>query len=132
MLFIIVSRAYTVGIKAFSAPHTPHQPLSCGCTRNWEATEQGKLPPTDPRDIPYHTSSCSVYVSCGRRRMGGIFRVISFVFQVATTREGALLSTSACPPEMAKKFLAFLCFASLCSFCFTYKTIFTSTHEFSH
>lgn len=70
----------------------PFQRVGWVCTRNWEGTQPGQLPSTDPREIPYHMASCSLYISWGRRRKGGIFKVIAFVFLVATTCNRALLS----------------------------------------
>jgi len=47
-------------------------------TRSQEGAQPGQLTPTDPRDIPYHVTSCSVYKAGGRRK-GGMFRVMAFV-----------------------------------------------------
>lgn len=53
--FIIVSRASTVGIKAFSAPHTTPAPTGLGMHRKLGEDRAGTLPPIDLRDIsiPY-------------------------------------------------------------------------------
>jgi len=39
-----------------------------------------KLTSNGERDIPYHMTSCSAYKAGGRRRKGGTFRMLAFVF----------------------------------------------------
>ena len=62
-----------------SRPSPPHQ------WEGWDAqavgTQPGQLTPTDQRDSPSHTMSCSATKTGGKTEEGGVmFRVTAFVF----------------------------------------------------
>ena len=79
MFSLLLSSAYTES-RPFLLLTAPHQRGGWGCTRSWEGTQPGQLTPTDQRDIPYRMASCSAYKAGRRRRKGGTFGVMSFVF----------------------------------------------------
>jgi len=66
--------------QGLSAPHTTYQRVGWECTRTWEGTQLRQLTPANQRSIPYHITSCSTIKAEGRRRKGGMFRVMAFVF----------------------------------------------------
>ena len=66
---------HSQGLFCFS-----HQWVGWGCTRSWEGSQLEQLTSNNQRDIPYCTTSCSAYKGGGRRRNGGTFGVIAFVF----------------------------------------------------
>lgn len=71
MTFIIVSRACTIGIKAFSAPHTTPAVTGLGVHEELGGDTAGTAAPGYPKghSIPY-SFMLSVNISWGRRRMG--------------------------------------------------------------
>ena len=79
MFSLLLSSAYTES-RPFLLLTPPHQRVGWGCTRSWEGTQPGQLPPAAQRDIPDHRMSCSAHKAGGRRRKGGTFRVTAFVF----------------------------------------------------
>ena len=79
MFSLLLSSADTEP-RAFLLLTPPHQQGGWGGTRSWEGTQPGQLTPTDPRDSPDHMTSRSAYKAGGRRRKGGTFRVMAFVF----------------------------------------------------
>ena len=81
MFALLLSSAYTES-RPFLLLTPPHQQEGWGCTRTWEGTQLGQLTPTDQRDIPHHMASCSAYKAGGRRRKGGTFGVMAFVFPI--------------------------------------------------
>jgi len=80
-------------------------------------------PPTDQRDIPYHTALCSAIKAGGRRRNGGMFRATAFVFPSNSyvCWSPAFLEMAAHSPDDGKQWMNPLsCFACARGFCFAY------------
>lgn len=69
MFSLHLSSVYTAS-RPFFASHPTHQGVGCVSTRSWEGTRARQLTPTDPRNIPGHMASCSVYKAGGRRKWG--------------------------------------------------------------
>ena len=120
--------------KAFSASHPTPPARRLGVHKKLGRDTAGTADPTWPKgySIPY--GSCSVYKAGGRRRKGGgIFGVMVFIFPSNLMCDGAPLSwrwLNTCLPMGSREWIP--CFALLVhSFCFTYSTVFISTHEFS-
>jgi len=49
----------------------PCQRVGWGCMRSWEGTQLRQLTPTDPRDVPYRVTSCSVIKTGWGRKFAG-------------------------------------------------------------
>ena len=91
MFSFLLSSAYPEPRALLLLP-PPHQRAGWGGTRSWEGTQPGQLTPTDPREIPHHTTSCSACKAGGRRRKGGRSEWWRLSSQVPVRRDGALLS----------------------------------------
>ena len=76
---LLLSSTYTES-RPFLLLTPPCQSVGWGFTRSWEGTQLGQVTPTDQRDISSGRTSCSVCTAEGRRRNGGMFRVVVFVF----------------------------------------------------
>lgn len=55
-----------------------HKGNGAGCA--WEETQMGQVTQSDQRGIPEHVTSCPGYKVWGRRRKGGMFGLMVFVF----------------------------------------------------
>ena len=119
---LLLSRAYTQS-RPFLLLTPPHQRAGWGCTRNWEGTQSGQLSPTDQRDIPYHMTSCSAYKAGGKRRNGGTFRGMVFVFPsngYAWWSPAFLEMAEHLPAHGKEQINSLFCFACMRGFCLTY------------
>lgn len=79
VFLLLLSSADT---KSFSDPH--HPPWLARKLQVHKEFEGGAQPeqltPSDPRDIPYHIASASACTAGGRRKKGGTFQVVTFLF----------------------------------------------------
>ena len=94
MLIIEGCFCYYTASQPFLLLTPSHQWVGWGCTRIWEGTRLGQLTPTDQRDLPCDTVSCSAYKAGGRRRKGGrtCLKWQRLSSQVTIRCDGALLS----------------------------------------
>ena len=88
---LLLSSAYTASRPPLLLT-PPRHGASWGSTRSWEGTQPGQLAPTDQRDIPHHTASCSAITPGERRRKGGHSEIQHLSSQVTVRRDAALLS----------------------------------------
>lgn len=82
LLLSSLSRAFTAS-RPFLFLTSAHQWGGCECPRCWEGKQQEQLIPAEPRDMPQHMVSCSVYRAGARKRKKqgeGIFTVMVLVF----------------------------------------------------
>ena len=92
------------------------------CTRSWEGTQPGQLTWDGQRDMRYHMTSCSAIKAAGKEK-GGMFMVMVFVFPSNryTGWNPAFQEVVKYLPANGKQWKnSLLCFACVCSFCFTY------------
>lgn len=119
--------------NAFSPSHPPARMLVEWCNKELGGTHPGQLTLTDPRYIPYCRTSCSAYKAKRRRRKGGTFRVMEFLFpsnRYAWWSPAALVMAEHQPAMGSAEWIPWFASLVCAAFALLIK-LFISTHEFS-
>lgn len=120
MFSLLLSTAH-IEPRPFLLLTSPHQRGDWRYTGNWKRTQPGQLTPADPRS--YHRASWSAHKEGSRRRKGSTFRVMEFTIPSYCYMGWSpdFLGMAEHLSAHGKRWMnSLICFAGMCSLCFTY------------